>query len=193
MEGEGALARPDGRAVEFVRSALVLAVFSSEAALIKRMLERWADRFGGVDLESAEFAFDFTRYYRREMGTGLRKKFVSFSGLVDSERLVEIKKLAIEDEEGFRNSAGGRLVNLDPGFVSRHRVIVASRKDSPHRVPLSGGIYADLQLLYESGTFRPLEWTYPDYRLPETTGFFNRVRAKWLDRIKKEGVPPPGG
>jgi hypothetical protein len=78
-------------------------------------------------------------------------------------------------EEEFRRPAQ-RPVNLDPGLLSPARFVLASTKPSAHRVPLSAGIYAEIELLYEQGRFRPVEWTYPDYCSEEYRGILEHIR-----------------
>lgn len=165
----------------------------SETDLIDQVTSLWEKRFGAIEGATAEFDFSFTTYYEKEMGTQLRKKLVSFEPLVETARMVEIKAIASEDEALFLADSGGRRINIDPGFLSRHRLLLVSRKDSPHRIPVSTGIYGDLQLLFESGSFRPLEWTYPDYRIPEVIEFLNETRKRWLEKVRKKRIPPPGG
>ena len=104
---------------------------TSETGLIDRVASLWEERFGAIEGATAEFDFDFTTYYEKEMGTHLRKKLVSFEGLVETHRMVEMKAIASEDESLFLADTGGRRINIDPGFLSRHRLLLVSRKDSP--------------------------------------------------------------
>jgi hypothetical protein len=74
-------------------------------------------------------------------------------------------------------AAGLRPVNLDPGLLSLARFVLASTKPSAHRVPLASGIYAEIELLFERGSFRPVEWTYPDYRTREYLDILGHIRG----------------
>ena len=74
-----------------------------------------------------------------------------------------IKRETNDIEDRFREQ-GLRKVNLDPGLLSLPRFVLATTKDNAHRIPLEGGIYAEITLLFGKGTFRPLPWTYPDFR-----------------------------
>ena len=71
---------------------------------------------------------------------------------------------------------GRRRVNLDPGLLFPGRLILATTKDRAHRIPLRDGIFAELTLLYEKGGWKPLPWTYPDYRTPEYAEALTRMR-----------------
>ncbi len=75
---------------------------------------------------------------------------------------------------------GNRRINIDPGYINPERLILAKGKNFTHRVYLSKGIFADLTLIFQKGSFRPLEWTYPDYADPEIIGFFNDIRNKYM-------------
>ncbi len=61
--------------------------------------------------------------------------------------------------------------------MSLAHFVLASTKPSAHRVPLASGIYAEVELLYEHGGFRPVEWTYPDYRSEEYRGLLEHIRG----------------
>ncbi len=90
--------------------------------------------------------------------------------------IAEIKLQTNRVEEQFRE-AGGRKVNIDPGLLCLSRFILVTTKESAHRIPLSGGIHAEITLLFHKGSFRPLEWTYPDYRSPEYLHVLNEIRG----------------
>jgi hypothetical protein len=60
-----------------------------------------------------------------------------------------------------RLAAGGkRRVNIDPGYLARAHLILATGKGYTHRPYLRDGIYADLTLVFQQGGFQPLPWTY---------------------------------
>lgn len=144
-----------------------------------------SDALCPIDWVSEESAFDKTEYYRAEMGWPLLRRFVSFEALIPFEDLVGIKLLTNEYERatGIR---GRRRINIDPGCLSAERLILATGKNYTHRVYLGRGIYADLTLVYRQGSFRKLEWTYPDYASPEVTEMFNALRGKYLHQLRRE-------
>jgi hypothetical protein len=63
------------------------------------------------------------------------------------------------------------------------RFSLATTKESAHRVPLSHGIYAEITLLYSKGGFRPLDWTYPDFRSPAYLAVLNDIRARYKAQL----------
>lgn len=170
------------------RAKLVCGVIFAPSAALVDVAAALTTAFGPVDLESDEFAFVFTKFYEAEMGEGLRKKFFSFERLVAPDSIVEIKLRTNTLEDKFvRTMEGGRTgrsVNLDPGYVTLPKFVLATTKDSGHRVYLSRGIYGEATLRFVRGSFVPFEWTYPDYRSAEYVEFLNRVREVYQRQIK---------
>jgi hypothetical protein len=170
-----------GSVKEFQAEKLVVGVLLSLPELKAALLERLQRAFGPHDWVSPELPFTYTHYYDAAMGAPIARFFVSCRDPMDPARLAEAKLATNGMEEEFRRpEAGGRPaqrpVNLDPGLLSLARFVLASTKPSAHRVPLSAGIYAELELLYERGRFRPVEWTYPDYRSEEYRGILEHIR-----------------
>lgn len=157
----------------------LLAAFGPDAAQLEIAAGRLADLYGGgYDYISHELPFDQTGYYEAEMGAGLMSRFFAFERPFDSYAgLVELKHMAQGLEGELSNPAGGRLVNLDPGYVSLERVVLATGKNNIQRIYLGRGVWADLSLVYLHGGFKPLPWTYPNYRAPEVILICEEIRA----------------
>ena len=148
-----------------------------------------ADPLGPVQDRSDLFAHEFTEYYRDEMGHPLARYFVSMERLVRPGDLAGIKRFAGDVED--RVAAGGdwpvaRPVNLDPGYVTPAKLVLASTKNHAHRLYLEDGIYGEVTLVYEHGGWRPLPWTYPDYRTGDYHAFFTRVRRRLLAERRED-------
>jgi hypothetical protein len=119
------------------------------------------------------------------MGPGLlRRIFLSFRDLRPPEELagVKLRTNAFEDEIRRALCSEGRPVNIDPGYMTRAALIMATSKDFAHRVPLRDGIYAHLEILFARGGVRTLNWTYPDFRRPDYHEFLLHVRDALLRR-----------
>lgn len=138
---------------------------------------------GAVDFASSPIPFTFTRYYEAEMGERLLRAFFTVADLVDPATLADIKVATHGIERRFAPD-GRRRANLDPGLVSGSRFVLASTKDSSHRVPLGRGIYAEVTLVYEHGRFRPVEWTYPDYASSGYREILQHIRARYLEELR---------
>jgi hypothetical protein len=138
--------------------------------------------FSGIDSRSDVFPFDCTSYYDEELGKPLFRRFVSFSRLVQPDRLPEIKRFT-NDLENRSSQSGRRRVNLDPGFLSNGNVVIATTKDYYHRIPLNGGIYAHLEYIIKRRKILPLDWTYPDFRSGPYIEYFTRLLALYREAL----------
>jgi hypothetical protein len=165
---------------------LFASLFSPRAELIPDTILELEACFGPADWVSGEMLFDRTRYYEREMGWPLSRRFVSFQRLIRPDGIVEAK-VQTNAVEKRHLQAGRRRVNIDPGYVSLERVVLATGKNYTHRVYLSRGIYADLTLLFRRGTFEALKWTYPDYGAPEMIALFNDLRRRYKEQLRGLG------
>ena len=162
---------------------LIASLFSPEEGFINEVISELEGIFGPTDWKSPRLLFDRTKYYAKEMGWPLHRRFISFDTLIRPENIVEIK-LTINKLENRHLQNENRKINIDPGYISLERLILATGKNYTHRIYLSKGIYADLTLLFQRGSFRPLEWTYRDYADPDTIDYFHRVREKYKKQIR---------
>ena len=162
---------------------LISSLFSADANLIDRVILEMEGLFGPTDWISPAFFFDRTKYYEKEMGWPLHRRFISFKTLVRPQDIVEIKwkTNALEKRESQR---GKRKINIDPGYVALERLVLATGKNYTHRIYLSKGIFADLTLIFQRGSFSPLAWTYRDYGDPESIDYFNGVRERYKRQIR---------
>ncbi len=172
----------------FAPAKYVCAVLSSEPRFFAAAETGLAGLFGPIERRGARYDFDGTDYYAAEMGGGpLRREFLSFSGLASPDRLADLK-LATNDLEAEIARAGGvafRAVNLDPGYLTASALVMATAKNFAHRVPLSRGIYAHLELLFGREGVRVLDWTYPDMRRAEVHEFLLAVREDLLVALRR--------
>ncbi len=162
---------------------LIMSLITSDDLLLRQVVKVLEERYGDVDFMSDILPFDATDYYIPEMGEGLFRRLITFRPLIPRESLVKIKQETNEIEEGFA-VVGKRRINIDPGYICAEHVILATTKGYTHRPYLSGGIYADLTLIYQRGEFRPLEWTYPDYASAAVRDILKGVRKRYLHELK---------
>jgi hypothetical protein len=162
----------------------IVGVLGAHAAAVAEAAERFAEPWGGLDLSSEAEAFDGTRYYEEEMGAGLERRFFSCCRLVPATALVALKHRAWEVEQ--QNLVHNRrCVNLDPGFVDLHKVVLASFKDGPQKLYLGEGVWADMVLCFESGAFTALRWTFPDLRAGAHRDFFMAARRRYKELLRR--------
>ncbi len=166
---------------------LVIRFLFSDFEAQSRALDALASDFGPMDFLSMPGDFPYTTYYDDEMGRGIRRQTAGFLNLVAQGSLPDLKLRTNEIEARFLQN-GKRQVNIDPGILSVERLVLATGKNFTHRIYLREGIYADLTLIYRKGAYRPLPWTYPDYREPEFLHYLEVMRKKL--RFQLDGAFP---
>ena len=173
-----------GLAANFEPEKLICAILYTKETDADAARAQLTARFGETDCESAPYCFsEISPYYDSEMGGTVYRKIVSFSALHDPAALAEIKQFTNQLEQQTADR-GGRRINLDPGFISPGRLSLATTKNAGHRIPLSGGIYAELTLFYARGQWNPFPWTYMDFKRPDVHIFLTQVRQLYMQQRK---------
>jgi len=127
-------------------------------------LNKLSDYFGNFEHKGKFFPFDKTNYYESEMGRNLHRCVVSFEGLIEPENIGEYKNKAIELEGVLKNENGGRILNIDIGYMDFDKVVLPSTKRGPFKLYAGGGIWLDMILTYAKGNFNPTSWTFADFK-----------------------------
>jgi hypothetical protein len=144
------------------------------------------DQLGPIDTQSHLLEFDYTNYYEPEMGPDLKRMFLGFHRLASPNALVDLKLFTNRVEQTFVIN-GKRTVNIDPGYLTAARVVLASTKDFAHRLYLGRGIYGEVTLIYQKRDFQALPWTYPDYRSEAYRQFFRELRKGYMAQLAESG------
>ncbi|MFH1783679.1 MAG: DUF4416 family protein [bacterium] len=166
------------------RVKLITGVIIKDTGMLDEIKDILIERFGEIDYESKILDFDKTHYYKKEMGEGLKRAFYSFKNLIMPDEIVAIKLLANKLEEEFLADGTRRTVNIDPGYVTAAKLVLATTKNFQHRIYLTAGIYAEITLKYKKNSFTECEFTYPDYRTPEYIGVFNTIRSLYMQQVQ---------
>jgi hypothetical protein len=162
---------------------LLVAVTSRHDAALAWARERIESQHGPLALASDAFDFTETSYYAATMGDGLKKQFVTCQTLIDPGDLPRIKRETNTWEAEYAalgRHPEPRPLNLDPGYVTPAKLVLASTKDHAHRLYLADGIYAEVTLAFRQRQWQPLDWTYPDYRRADFQTFFTACREYLL-------------
>jgi len=154
---------------------LFCAILYSDKEIYENCLKILEKDFSKIDYISNEIPFSYTSYYRPEMGEEIYRLYISFSDLIYPYKLAEIKKRT-NDIENYFKVEGKRKINIDPGYISLSNLVLATTKNYSHRIAISPEIYAEVTLIYEKNSYKPLEWTYPDYKDPQNIIHFNNIR-----------------
>lgn len=143
-------------------------------------------KYGPIDLQSDVWPFTYTDYYTQEMGPGLSRIFFGFQKLILPDELALIKHYTndLECQLAKEHAPPARPINLDPGYLSLSKVILATTKDYTHRLYIGQGIYAEVTLKYQDKKFGFWEWTYPDYRSKEYLAYFTQLREKYKEQLQ---------
>jgi hypothetical protein len=154
------------------------------------VLCRLDQRFGKRENTYGPIPFSWSEYYSQEMGESLLKMYISYEIPSDRGELSTVKLMtnAIENEYAVDNK---RIINIDPGYIARDKVVLATTKDFYHRIYLRDGIYAEVTLHYKRGQYRFFSWTYPDYRQPDIYQFFEKSRASLVKELRMSAAPDP--
>ena len=157
---------------------IIIGAIYSDPYWLEKAKEKLEKLNRKIHHQSPEFTFDQTDYYAPEMGEGLKRRFMSINGIYRLESSVDWKLRMVEIENQLRLD-GKRRINLDPGFLDLHRVVLLSVKEGPQKIYLRNGVWADLVLLKDKGGYRDLPWTFPDLRDGRYNDFFLQVRAEF--------------
>lgn len=170
----------------------MLAGDTAHFAAARPLLEEF---FGPVELESPSYPFDVTDYYSATMGPGLQRKFLVFERLADPGLLADWKLATNDMETALRAQAhaaaaqAGRLlparpVNLDMGYLTASKLVLASTKDFAHRLYLRDGIYAEITLAFRGDAWVSHQFTFPDFRSGRYDAFLTQARDQHLHKLR---------
>ena len=163
---------------------LIVGIFLKEKAKSVPVATALMDCFGAADTISPWLLFDQTTYYEPEMGAPLFRRMFSFKRLIERTALPEIKRQTVDIEKQHTRQ-GQRRVNIDPGYISREHVALATGKNFSHRIYVGDGVFVDLALIYSKGLFNDLPWTYPDYAQKPMKDYLTNARRKYVYDLKQ--------
>jgi hypothetical protein len=145
-------------------------------------LDRLVGAFGPVLMETPVEPWG-SDYYDGELGTPVMRRFCFFERLIKQDEIADIKvwtnRLEVE-----LSTDSGRKVNLDPGYLTTAKVVLATTKDYSHRIYLGKGIFAEVALIYKGSGFQPHVFTYNDFRDGLNIGRFEEMREIFKIRLK---------
>lgn len=159
----------------FEEPILFIGTLFSEKNIFEAVFPALQNKFGNVLFQSDIQPWNYSAHYTRELGTPLYRNFIFFDGVIDPSTLADIKLLT-NDLEAIYSRDGRRKINLDPGYITLAKVVLASTKNYSHRIYLGKGIYAELALLYKNHQFITMPYTYNDYKDPYYLNMFMNVR-----------------
>ena len=172
---------------EFEKEKLIIGLIYSDMQIYGEAIRALTEEFGEIDGESERFSFskEYSSYYDGELGGEGQRVILSFKDTVDASRQAEIKTFTNSLESRLSRD-GNRLINIDPGFISHGRLMLATTKPTGFRIPLKDGIYTELTLFWAKGSWHKLPWTYRDYQSERVQRFITKARKIYLEQRKAE-------
>jgi len=168
---------------------LIVGILAADRQCLHAAIEAIENKFGNIDFTSDVWPFDKTNYYKDQTGPSILRQFVSIERLIDHGKLAKIKHKTNKLEKELAKSLAlplPRLVNLDPGIIEPSKLVLATTKNYSHRIYIGKRMYAEVTLVFDKGTWRPLPHTYPDYRQQCYFDFFAKVRTRLLEQLKSK-------
>ncbi len=161
-----------------------VAAFSADEDLLASIWGQLQQAWGPIADLSPAFDFVESEYYHATMGTGLKKQLALFRDLCDPSDLSDRKLFCNQLESKFAVvSSPSRPVNIDPGYVSLTKLVLASTKNREHRIYLRDGVYAEVTLAFRDQAWQPMPWTYADYRRDDFRAFLATARRRFAQSI----------
>ena len=171
---------------------LIVGILAADHKCVYTAADVLADKFGRIDFTSDIWPFDKTDYYKDQTGPRILRQFISIERLIDPGKLAKIKHKTNKLEQKLAKSLAlplPRPVNLDPGIIEPSKLVLATTKNYSHRIYIGNKMYAEVTLIYDKGRWCPLEHTYPDYRQQCYFDFFEKVRERLLEQLKRYQSP----
>ncbi len=179
------------RLVEAVIQIVAVITKEGDDAVFDWAIERLRDQWGAIAEIAPPAPFVAGGFYTPQMGQPLRKTLVAFEAPTDPEPLAKWKSQSnqweFEAAQRFGNDGSPRPLNLDPGYVTQAKWVLATVKDRDHRIYLRDGIFAEVTLNYVGGQWVHHRWTYPDYRTAAVADFASRCRQRLRDHLGRTG------
>ena len=171
---------------------LIIGILAADHKCVYTAADVLAYKFGKVDFASDIWPFDKTDYYKDQTGPQILRQFISIERLIDPGKLAKIKHKTNKLEQKLAKMLAlplPRPVNLDPGIIEPSKLVLATTKNYSHRIYIGIKMYAEVTLIFDKGQWRPLDHTYPDYRQQCYFDFFEKVRARLLEQLKRYQSP----
>jgi len=170
---------------------LVFGILAANHQCLNNAADALTGKFGNADFTSDVWPFDKTDYYKDQTGPRILRQFLSIEKLINPGRLAKIKIRTNKIEQKLAKTLRlplPRPVNLDPGIIEPSKLVLATTKNYSHRIYIGKNMYAEVTLIFDKGSWKPLEHTYPDYKQQCYFDFFDKVRSRLLEQLKSSRI-----
>jgi len=168
----------------------ICAVIGGSEQILQSGIQRLENHWGPIFERSDPIPFEAGGFYRPSMGASLQKVLVASADFCDPSELADWKIQSNLWEQtvgkemhqrGFCSNEISRPINLDPGYLTQAKLVLATIKDRDHRIYLRDQIFAEVTLNYVGKQWTHHRWTYPSYRTEAVRQFAIACR----DRLRK--------
>ena len=172
-----------GQAKPFTKVQLFAGLIFQNTVDVNSIFSELESQFNSnIDTVSDIFNFDHSTYYQAEMGHDLKRIFISFKSLIEPDLAYRYKGISNKIEMDYTND-NCRYINIDPGILSLHNILLFSTKNFSHRIACGQGIYTELTLLFSKEGYTSLAWTYPDYKHVNIQNYFLKLRKRYHKKL----------
>jgi uncharacterized protein DUF4416 len=137
-------------------------MYSNDIILNKTKLDL-IKQYKTIKSESNFYEFNFTRYYEKEMGGNLKKKFIVFNKDILKKDLIEVKLFITKLEEKYMIN-NNRTINIDPGFLSKKELVLATFKAKNFKEKLNDKVFSHKVLEFDNDKIIEFFHTFADYK-----------------------------
>lgn len=166
-----------GKPTKPAKGMLFCGVLYAQEEFFWEALKHLSERYGEPLFYSPPLIWEFSSYYRQEIGDNLKRRYIFFSEPIELDLLADIKLATNQIEDELSTRGDNRMVNIDPGYLTEAKVVLASTKDYSHRIYLRDGIFAEVTLIYRKGVYEPHINTYQDYKIKSHQFYFHIARG----------------
>ncbi|KJR41324.1 GTP-binding protein [Candidatus Magnetoovum chiemensis] len=164
-----------GRPAEPEQALLFAGLLYADVNIFKTVVPILEKTFGTIYLLSDELRWNYSNYYADELGQTIMRRFAIFKTIISANEIVQLK-LRSNDIEASSSINGKRTVNIDPGYITSAKIVLATTKNYSHRIYLNDGIYGEVTLYYKHNNYVPHIFTYADYKEDDTIAFLIKGR-----------------
>lgn len=153
---------------------LLFAVMYPNEESLSKSISFLEKEFGKIKSKSEPYDFTFTHYYESEFGSELKKIIIIFGKTIEKKELIQIREKTGEIESELSQN-NNRTVNIDPGYISKTELVLATKKGKDFKELLGNGIYAHKVLEFKNGEIITFRHTFADYRTDKNFEFFKKI------------------
>ena len=164
------------------------AVITRHADARSWAVDRLTQAWGEVSIISEPIPFEAGGFYTATMGADLMKVLIAPGKPLDPGDLADWKHQTNQWENEYAEAssyAEPRPLNLDPGYMTQAKLVLATTKDRDHRIYLRDGMFAEVTLTYVGKQWVHHRWSYPSYRTDEVAKFAGACRDRLRRHLKE--------